>query len=138
MTKSRAVILAVLICSPTVAGEVRPRTAAPQPRVRLDPNSLTAIPDPKKEAKKESSTSVVTMNPVVVKSTAITDLGPPQEPQPTGPFSLLEGGWIVRKDVKNGMRVEVGAWPYNNILWKEDRFKSDLKHVGTEFVRVTW
>jgi len=24
------------------------------------------------------------------------------------------------------------------ILWKNDRFKPALKHVGTEFVRISW
>ena len=36
------------------------------------------------------------------------------------------------------MRVEVGAWPYRNIMWKSDRFKSDLMHVGTEFFGSSW
>lgn len=137
MTKSCVIILAALMSRSAAAEESSPRTAVPQPRVRLDPNSHTAIPAAKKEDRKESAVSAVAMSPMVVRSTVVAAEDPQQQKQPEGPFSILEGGRITRKDL-NGVRIEVGVWPYRNILWKNDRFKSDLKHVGTEFVRATW
>jgi hypothetical protein len=137
MKTSYAVVFAVMITSVAVADERRSAPAAPKPRVRLDPITRTAVADPKKEARKESSDSVIKMSPFVVKSTPIITSEPEQENRPTAPFSPMTGGWIARKDA-GGARIELGVWPYYNIMWKTDRFKSDLKHVGTEFVRISW
>jgi hypothetical protein len=137
MKTSYAIILAVMVTSVGAAQEGRSAPAIPQPRVRLDPITRTAVADPKKEPRKESSDSVIKMSPFVVKSIPIITSEPEQESRPTSPFSPLTGGWIVRKDVGR-TRIEIGAWPYYNIMWKTDRFKSDLKHVGTEFVRISW
>ena len=104
--------------------------------MRLDPNTRAAVAEPNKE-KKEPTDSVVTMSPFIVKSLAITANEPEREKQSSGPFSPLTGGWVARTDT-GGMRGEFGAWPYQNILWKSDRFKSDLKHAGTEFFRLSW
>ena len=112
-------------------------TAVPQPRVRLDPVTRIAVPASKAESAAETAAPAVMMSPMVVKSTLLPAEDPAQEKQPEGPFSLLEGGWLYAKDLKH-VRVEVGVWPYRNIMWKSDRFKSDLRHVGTEFVRVSW
>lgn len=136
MNKSWFLLAAVLLVGPTFAEDSR-RPAVPQPRVRLDPNTRTAVPATRSEERKPAAADVVAMSPMVVRSTVIAAEDPQQVPQPPGPFSLLEGGWISRRGT-NGVRLEVGMWPYRNILWKNDRFKSDLKHVGTEFVRVTW
>ena len=111
-------------------------TASPQPRIRLDPVARSAIPEPAKVNGTESR-EVVQLSPFVVKSTPLLSTGPEQEPRPTGPFSLLSGGWLVRKKV-GGFDVQVGAWPYENIFWKVDSFVSERKHVVTEFVRISW
>src|SRR5262245_24676630 len=127
MKASCVIILALVIVAAAEAQESSPRAATvPQPRTRLDPTTRTAVADQKVEAKR-SSDSVVTMTPFVVKSTLITTDEPDQEKYPTGPFSLLSGGWMARKDTR-GARFEVGVWPYRNILWKDERFKSDKKH----------
>ena len=137
MNKSCVFLVAGLCALPATAAETQIRSPAPQPRVRLDPNSHTAIPAPKEETRPSSADPVIAMSPFIVRSTAIAAEDPQQEQQPNGPFSLLGGGWAVRKDGKR-LRFEVGAWPYRNLLWKTDRFKSDLRHNGTEFIRVTW
>jgi hypothetical protein len=136
MNKSCILSVAILMSSAAVAEESRAPSAVPQPRVRLDPNSRTAISAPKK-AENGSSASLVVMSPIVVKSTVIAAEDPQQEKQPEGPFSPLHGGRVARKTI-DGLQVEIGAWPYRNILWKSDRFKSDMKHVGTELLRVSW
>lgn len=89
------------------------------------------------EPQTKSDRSAVVMSPFVVKSSVIPVEGP-EEPAPSdAPFSLLAGGRIWKKDT-GGRRIEFGVWPYRNILWKPDKFKSDLNHVGTELVRVSW
>jgi hypothetical protein len=80
---------------------------------------------------------VLAMSPFVVKAKPIDANEAEQARQPTGPFSPLGGGWVARQ-AAGRMYAEFGAWPYRNILWKNDRFKPDLKHVGTEFVRISW
>jgi hypothetical protein len=130
-----ASVLAALIFSAAAAGESR--SISPQPRMRLDPTRRAAIAEPKKPDKGESSDGAVAMSPFIVRSTRINAEGREQDRLPTGPISMLSGGWIYRKD-NGGTRMEVGVWPYQNILWKNDRFKPDLKHVGTEFVRISW
>jgi hypothetical protein len=137
MNKSCAFLLAALT-APTLAAEIGARPPGPRPRVRLDPTTRTAIPAAKQQLPPATSPDdPLMMSPFVVKSTVLAAEDPQQEAQPLGPFSPLEGGWISRKDFKS-LRFETGVWPYRNILWKTDRFKSDLKHVGTEFIRITW
>ena len=130
-------ILAVMMTGAAAAQESRSVAAVPQPRVRLDPIKHTAIAEPKKEAKNDATDSVVAMSPFVVKARPLDANEAEQDRQPTGPFSPLTGGWIARKNF-GGTNVELGVWQYRNILWKADRFKSDLKHVGTEFLRISW
>jgi hypothetical protein len=131
------IILAAVMASSASAEEGRSQPAIPLPRVRLDPTRRAAIAEPKKRDTGESSDGAVAMSPFIVRSTRISAEGREQDRLPTGPVSMLSGGWIYRKD-NGGTRMEVGVWPYQNILWKNDRFKPDLKHVGTEFVRVSW
>jgi hypothetical protein len=136
MKKSWVLLLMVLVGSPMAGAETSSRPV-PQPRVRLDPNSYATIPPAKTAGTKESPGSVVAMSPMVVRSTVIAADGPQPKKQRDGFFSLSEGGRMFGKE-KSGVRFEVGVWPYQNILWRNDKFKSDLNHVGTEFVRITW
>lgn len=136
MNKSWVLILMVLVGSPMVGAEASSRPV-PQPRVRLDPNSHAAIPPTKTSGTRALPGSVVAMSPMIVRSTVIAVDGPQPQKQPDGFFSLSEGGRMFGKE-KGAVRFEVGVWPYQNILWKNDRFKSDLNHVGTEFVRISW
>jgi hypothetical protein len=131
------VIIALMVTSVAAAEQSRSTAAVPQPRMRLDPITRAAIADPKKEEQKKPSDFVIKMSPFIVKSIPINANEPEQERQPTGPFSPLTGGWIGRKETGNVL-IEVGAWPYRNIMWKADRFKSDMNHVGTEFLRFSW
>ena len=139
MRTYRAAIFFVTVITAT-AGDERRDAPAPQPRLRLNPVTRTAIKEPKIEEKKTSA-SVVTMSPFIVRSTPINEqTNEPNREQartPTGPISVFDGGWVTRKDI-GGVHVELGAWGYQNILWKNDRLKSDPKHVGTEFLRVFW
>jgi hypothetical protein len=130
-----SVIMVVAMSAIGSAQESRPATS-PQPRIRLDPVTRAAIPEPVKVNRAESR-DVVQLSPFVVKSTPLLFTGPEQEPRPTGPFSLLSGGWLVRKKV-GSFDVQVGAWPYENIFWKADSFLFERKHVVTEFVRISW
>lgn len=128
--------LAVVVC--VVSAEENRRDApVPQPRTRLDPSTHTAIADPRNEEKKAPAGSTVTMDRVVVKAGKMDSKEPEQEKQPEGKFSLLEGGRFARKDF-GSVRVEVGLWPYFNLMEKDDRFKSDKKHVGADFLRISW
>ena len=68
-------ICAVILSGALAAEEGHSRGAVPQPRRRLDPTTRAAIPEPKKK-RQESSDSVVTMSPFVVKSNAITANNP--------------------------------------------------------------
>jgi hypothetical protein len=137
MKTTYVAIFALLMTGATAAEQNHAGMTVPQPRVRLDPIKHTAIAEPKKEDKKASTDSVVAMSPFVVKAKPLDANETEQDRQPTGPFSPLTGGWIARKE-SSGTYVEFGVWPYRNILWKADRFKSDLKHVGTEFLRISW
>jgi hypothetical protein len=134
---SHLFVLAAVITGAAAADQRPFAPTLPQPRVRLDPVTRTAVSETKLAARKESADPVVEMSPFIVKSSPIPTGEPEQPTQPTGPFSPLSGGWLFRKD-RGRVRIEVGAWPYYNIMWKTDRFKSDLKHVGTEFFRISW
>lgn len=134
MKTRSVVILAVLLIGAATAADGRSENVVPKPRARLDPATRA---EPPKQEKREAPDSVLSMSPFVVKSTMLTSTGPEEERRPAGPFSPLTGGTIARKD-NGGVRIETGVWPYHNILWKADRFKSDLNHVGTEFVKVSW
>ena len=132
-------ILAVMLFSCADAEEILPGSAIPQPRLRLDPSRQSAITERQKPEKSGSPDSVISMSPVVVRASRIDANGAnaEQDRLPTGPFSALSGGWIYRKKNSSTL-IDVGVWPYRNILWKTDRFKSDLKHAGTEFVLIMW
>ena len=135
MKTFRATVLAALIVSSTLAEESR--SVTPQPRIRLDPTSRAAIAEPTKPEKSESSDRAVAMSPFIVRSKRMDAEGPGQDRLPTGPISIVNGGWIYRKQ-NGGTRMEVGMWPYQNILWTNDRFLPEPKHVGMEFIRISW
>ena len=134
MNAPRAIVLAALMMSAATAEESR---VLPQPRLRLDPTRSTAIAEPRETEKSKSSDGVLTMSPFIVRSARINADEREQGRLPTGPISLRGGGWIYRTE-SGRAHLEVGVWPYQNILWKDDRFKPELKHVGTEFVRISW
>ena len=125
------------LTSALTAEETRSGAVVPKPRPRLDPTSHTMIAELKKTEKRGVADPIVVMSPYIVRSTPVESNGPEEPSQPAGPFSPSAGGWIGRKDLGE-MRIEVGAWPYRNVMWKVDRFISDKKHVGTEFVRMSW
>ena len=55
------------------------------------------------------------------------------------PSDLKEGGPTASQaQVTLISEGETWVWPYHNIMWKADRFKSDMNHVGTEFLRISW
>ncbi len=132
-----AIIFGAAMINAAGAEEAHSNPVVPLPRLRLDPARHTAIADRKEPEKSESSDAVVSMSPFIVRSTRIEASEAEQDRLPAGPISVLSGGWIYRKD-SHSTHTEVGVWPYRNMLWKTDRFKSDLKHVGTEFVRISW
>ncbi|MEO6569688.1 MAG: hypothetical protein ABIO94_13060 [Opitutaceae bacterium] len=137
MKKSFGFIFALALTSALTADEARSGIVVPKPRVRLDPTHHTMIGEPKARETRGGADSVVVMSPYIVRARP-AETNDPEEPiLTTGTFSPSAGGWIGRKDMGE-MRIEVGAWPYRNVMWKVDRFKSDKKHVGTELVRMAW
>jgi hypothetical protein len=133
-----AVMVAHVVAHAGAAEENRARAAVPQPRARLDPVTRTAIAEPRAEEKKAESAAVVKLSPYIVRSTPlVVNEAEQEQDQPIGPFAPSTGGWVIQKD-RGALRFEVGSWPYRNILWKNDRFKSDKKNVGTGFFRVSW
>ena len=127
-----------LVMVGAVAAESAPRASpTPQPRVRLDPVTRGAMPASRERAPAQAASGAVMMSPLVVKATILAAEDPQPEPPPAGPFTLASGGSIWKQDT-GGRRVEVGVFPYRNILWKDDKFHSNRNQFGTELLRVSW
>jgi hypothetical protein len=117
------------------ADEKSPPSVVPQPRLRLDHSTHAPIVLPASTSPVEPSAAIL-LAPFVVRSSPITSKAPQQDKQPAGPFSLLKGGRLLGKDI-GSFKIEAGIWPYFDIFGDEARFK-DGKHVGVDFLRISW
>ena len=128
----------LLLVGMAVGEEKQSASAAPQPRIRLNDTRTAPVILPATEERKSiTGTSVVVMDKFVVKGQSGMPMGPLKEPKPTGPFSLLGGGRFFRADMK-GARIEVGMWPYVDILADDARFKPPRLGVAMDFLRISW
>lgn len=135
--------MAVLPVAVTVAQEKS--SASPQPRVRLDPQTRTAIAEPETSATAGAPTGrtaapVVLMDRYVVKGKYEVPLGPAPLTQATGPFTWSGGGRFFQKNV-GAAQVEVGLWPYVSIFADDERFKSGPAGPGFgkwDLVHIKW
>ncbi len=111
-----ALVLILSLGSVVMAEETR---VVPQPRVRLDPATKAAIPEPVRSdatvAASNSSTSMLVMDKYVVRSTAIPRLGPPPQQLADGKWSPIKGGKFFDGKI-GGANYEVGMWPWVELV----------------------
>lgn len=119
-----------------VGAETRSGTPAPQPRVRLDPATRAAVVVPQNETGSASDVPVM-LDRFVVKDRRELPIQRPTVEDPTGEFSPLKGGRLLRRDV-GGVRVEVGLWPWIELFERESRYKDSRTHVKMDFLRIKW
>ena len=116
----------------------RSSSPLPQPRVRLDPATRAAIPEPERRPEEPSATaSAVLMERLVVKERRALPLREPAVEDPTGAFSPTRGGRLIRKDAGR-FRAEVGLWPWIDIFGEEARFAPQSTRAAVDVVRVKW
>lgn len=136
-TIALGVLSVVAVCVATAAIE-RSSSPLPQPRVRLDPATRSAIPEPERRPEEPSAPArVILMERLVVKERSALPLREPAVEDPTGAFSATRGGRFMRRDAGR-FRAEVGLWPWINIFGEEARFAPQATRVGVDVVRVKW
>ena len=119
-----------------------PSSASPQPRLRLDPTTRTAIADPGPLSPPGSDPSVIRMDQYVVKGKAMLPIIPAAPAEPDGPFTITNGGRITRKDL-GPVHFEEGLWAHVDVLAHDAIFtvhekESRLVTGLFDFVRLSW
>jgi hypothetical protein len=135
-------VLPFLLMLAVAKGAETPRSPQqPQPRLRLDPQTraaATEISDERSSGEPRPSSEVpVMLQRLVVKETIPLPIRRPAVEDPTGSFSPLDGGRLLRRDV-GGMRVEVGIWPSIELFEEEARFKPTKTRISFDFLRIKW
>jgi len=126
----------LLLFLANVAYAVDPSSrAVPQPRLRLDPASRSAIPEPAPEEPGATTSAPTMMEKVVVKGRAFTLRRNPQETE--GTFTPADGGRFLSKDV-GPLRVEVGLWTHLDIFDEEARFAGQKTGAKFDLLRIRW
>ena len=111
----------------------------PQPRVRLDPDLKTAVAASVADVatKTDDAAPAVMLDRFVVRSARFTYFGPWREPPPEGKFTPLRGGNFVSRDFGKA-RLEVGIWPWFDLLADDAKFKPPRPSANLTFVRLSW
>lgn len=125
----------LLLFLANVALAAEPSHAFPQPRVRLDPATRSAIPEPTPEAQDATASAPVMMEKYVVKGRAFTLRRNQQETE--GTFTPADGGRFLSKDV-GPLRVEVGLWTHIDIFDEEARFAGQKTGAKFDLLRIRW
>ncbi|HTO04797.1 MAG TPA: hypothetical protein VL069_13890 [Opitutus sp.] len=126
-------VVSLLSIGVAIAQDRSSSTMRPQPRPRLDPARQAAVSMPVAPAKSEAE--VLVLDRLVVKDSAIFRERPPAVEDPTGRFSPLSGGRLLRRDT-GGFRFEVGIWPSIDLFAEEARFKPTKIPVHLDFLRI--
>lgn len=120
------------------AAERRPSTLTPQPRVRLDPATRSAIPEPVRRSPEPATAgSPYLLERLVVKERSVLPLRPPAVEDPTGRFTPVRGGRFTQQEV-GPVRVEIGVWPWIDLFAEEARFADQVTRVSVDVVRMKW
>ena len=127
--------LIVLLVNMAAADEPSFRSIIPQPRLRLDPASRSAIPEPAQQEQTSDGTTPVMMEKVIVKGRTFTLRRNPQETE--GKFTPADGGRFLNKDV-GPFRVEVGLWTHIDIFDEEARFAGQKMGAKFDLLRIRW
>ena len=132
--------MSVLILCVASAQEKPPSPTIPQPRVKLDPTRQRPVTRPagseQTEQTKESSVPIM-LERMEVKEAAPVPMRRPAVDDPSGEFSPLSGGRLLRRDV-GGVRFEVGIWPNIELFEEEARFKPTKIPIQFDFLRIKW
>ena len=131
-----AVILFAFVIRSAPADEKPPSPVIPQPRVRLDPNRQTAVTTPV-EVEKKTTEIPYMLERMVVKERRALPSRPPAVEDPTGKFSPLDGGRMLRRDACT-FRFEAGLWPHIELFDEEARFKPTKVRIDFDFLRIKW
>jgi hypothetical protein len=134
--KPLTLALVLMMGGGVVAGAAAQSAAPkPQPRVRLDPVSRTAVPDRPREEVAAGVAPAVVMERYVVKEKGAVPAEPVAAPEATGPFTVTGGGYLWGRNV-GAARVEIGLWKNVDVFEKDAKFKPQKTKEYFDFVRI--
>lgn len=117
------------------AADAPANPVTPQPRVRLDPVSRTAVPEPSKAERDAADANAVFMEKYFVRGRSAAPRRKTQDPH--GTFSLMNGGRFAGKDAKPS-RVEFGLWSHIDLMDDDARFRPPQTHPVFDLIRIHW
>ncbi len=128
------VLLGVIAISDSVAAESSANSrAAPSPRPRL---TETLRAKAQAEAQIAANVAAVKMDKVIVRESPLRT-GPPKDVQRGGPFSLTQGGYVM-KDRGERFSTEIGLWRHIDIMEDERDQLRQSDRIRMGILRVSW
>ncbi|MEO6002974.1 MAG: hypothetical protein ABIZ04_13420 [Opitutus sp.] len=125
---------AVAVLNLALGADPDTSSATPQPRMRLDPATRSAVVEPANREITSSANDAVVLERFVVRGRNLLRRNPQE---PTGSFTPANGGHFLQRDL-GGLRVEVGLWTTIDLFDEEARFKPQKTKFSFDFLRIRW
>lgn len=126
-----AYLVSAIIAFGTYAAAADDARPTPQPRLRLDPATRTAVA----EAEKKSPAGVTVMEKMVVKGTSVPMERPKEQPY-NGEFSAQQGGRVLNGG-SGPARWELGVWPSIDLMFTDSGFRPRAEpRLNADLVRI--
>jgi hypothetical protein len=129
------VLVVLLVASPPSAAAEAPAgsRSVPLPRPRLTEALRAKV---ETEPKSNADGAAIKMEKVIVREARLPS-GPPKDEKREGPFSITQGGYVL-KDRGERFSTEIGLWRHIDIIEdpRDALRQSDRIRMG--FLRVSW
>ena len=112
---------------------IAPRGAPPLPRLRLT-EALRAKAEG--ERQRDTDGAAVKIEKVIVRETRLPS-GPPKEEQREGPFSITQGGYVL-KNRGERFSTEIGLWRHIDVIENPADELRQSERIRMGFLRISW